>query len=217
MPVILRQASRVMHSPIAGIRRRSFGHAIVLAAGLIILTFAVPSAASESVRVGIAEKASLAFFESSGQYQGIFPELLRLIAQANDWELEWIGGSQEAIEQKLDTGAIDIYLPAEYAPDVTYPYDFSEEPVFVNWNCICVPPDSSIKTVPDLDGKRIAVMNNDVFLAGPRGLRRTLQDYGVMCKVVEVDDTGDVFRKIHQNETDAGVADRLSRDRKSVE
>lgn len=212
MPVILPEVFRDSLAPTTGVRRRGFRHAIALAAGLIILIFAVPSACSESVRVGVVEKSPLVFLETSGQYQGIFPELLRLIAQANGWELEYVTGSRESIIQGLDTGAIDVFLPAEYAPDLTYPYDFSETPVFVNWNCVCVPPDSPIKTVPDLERKHVAVMKDDAFLTGPRGLRRTLQDYGVVCKVVEVDDTGAVFRKIHQNETDAGVVDRFSKD-----
>jgi ABC-type amino acid transport substrate-binding protein len=100
-------------------------------------------------------------------------------------------------------------------PDVAYSkeraevYGFSEELLFVNWGVIYAPSNSAPLSIPDLAGKRIAVMAGSIHTEGAQGIKALLAQFDIQSTFVEVDNYESVFKLLRSRDVDAGVVNRL--------
>ncbi|MFQ5577415.1 MAG: PAS domain S-box protein, partial [Anaerolineae bacterium] len=85
-------------------------------------------------------------------------------------------------------------------------FDFTAETLLVNWGQIYVPPNSTIQSVLDLQGKRIAVLSGDIYYPG---LQDLLAAFNVTVQFVEVDSYPRVLELVSQRDVAAGLTNRI--------
>ena len=120
--------------------RRILLPGIALAALLLLLACIIMAPASQAagadpltVRAGYYENPPKLTSDVQGTPKGIFPEILAEIARLENWCIEWIPGTWDEGIARLKTGTIDLMPDVAYSLDRAEQYEFSEEPVFINW------------------------------------------------------------------------------------
>jgi len=175
---------------------------------LTLVSFHVVLAA-QVIRVGFYENAPKLFTDEHGSVRGFFPEILTAIAAEEGWELEYIPGTWAENLVRLSVGEIDLMPDVAYSTARAELYGFSQEPLFVNWGVIYVPPDSTIASIPDLIGMRIAVMEGSIHTEGEQGIKALLSQFDIRSVYIEVPDYEAVFEALQAGEADAGAVNRL--------
>ncbi|HHB77372.1 MAG TPA: transporter substrate-binding domain-containing protein, partial [Desulfobulbus sp.] len=150
------------------------------------------------------------FLNSKGEPKGIFPEILEEIAQKEDWQITWVPGTWKQGLARLESGEIDIMPDVAFSLERAEKYTFSDEPVFINWGTFYTRPGiPPVKAIPDLAGKRVAVMRGSIHTDGKEGIRQQVKQFNVPCTIVEFDSYQDVFQALQANLADVGVVNRL--------
>ncbi|MEH6576940.1 MAG: transporter substrate-binding domain-containing protein [Amphritea sp.] len=89
--------------------RRAKGRTVAVCFGLLIFSGV---SWAETLRVGMPLPGQIPFFwrDDAGQYQGIFPDTLRLVAADLNVELEFVPLSQARLRRHFEVGKIDIEM-----------------------------------------------------------------------------------------------------------
>jgi ABC-type amino acid transport substrate-binding protein len=88
---------------------------------LLILALPVAQSsarASQSLqkfRVGVYENPPKVYINNSGEAAGIFPEILKIIADREKWELEFVSCSWNECLKGLENNELDIMLDIAYS------------------------------------------------------------------------------------------------------
>ena len=111
--------------------------------------------------------------------------------------------------ERLEKNEIDIMPDMAYSEERAEIYDFNNESVLINWGILYTQKDSAIQSIPDLQGKKVAVMNGSIHTVGAEGIFKLCERFDVDCTFIGVDDYTEVFRLLDTEEADAGVVNRL--------
>ena len=160
------------------------------------------------VRVGVYENPPKIYTDSNGKASGFWPEIIRYIAQKENWEIEWVHGTWEENTQRLEANEIDILPDIGWTEERSQQYDFSTETVLASWARVYVPKGSSIETILDLDGKRIAGLNGSLNFDGPEGIKALTEKFDVECTFVGMNSYLDVFDALENREVDGGITNK---------
>lgn len=158
------------------------------------------------IRVGVFSNPPVAFKDDQGTWQGISVDVLRAIAVSNDWQLQFISGSFSQHLKNFEQNKIDLIALMAYSKNRAKKYTYNEIPLISNWGLIYKRPDSEIESLLDLDGKRIAVMRNNIH---DKAFRKLTDNFQLNVNVVARDNFSDVMKSVASGKTDAGVANRL--------
>jgi len=184
-----------------------------LCALLLALATAVwPSApchAATLLRVGAYANYPKVFRTAEGHIRGIFPELLEAVAAQEGWTIEYVYGEWEECLDRLHKGSLDLMLDVARSPEREKRFDLSRETVLVNWGVVYAARGQAIESLPDLAGKRLAVMRGSIHTDGPGGIVGLLEQFNVRCALVYADSYADVFRLLHEGAAEAGVVNRV--------
>ncbi|MDZ4860367.1 MAG: SpoIIE family protein phosphatase [Candidatus Hydrogenedentes bacterium] len=159
------------------------------------------------VGAGIYENQPMVFLDQDGKAAGLQVDVLDDIAQQENWEIEYVFGTWQECLERLDRGEIDLLLDIGYSEERAEKMDFSSEAIISTWAQIYTQPGSDMRFIPDLEGKTIAVMRNDVH-ALP--LQRLLGDFGITANYVEFDDYKDSMQAVEHRRVDAGLFSRIA-------
>ncbi|MBT3057637.1 MAG: EAL domain-containing protein [Candidatus Thiodiazotropha sp. (ex Lucina pensylvanica)] len=171
---------------------------------------AVPAEQPASpLKVGIYDNPPLITTDQSGNPNGLFIDLLREIASREGWELRYISGTWSDNLNRLATGRIDLLPAIAINENRQRQFLFTGQSVVSNWAQIFVPEASTIQSLPDLDGKRIAVLRDDIYITGKNGLADLCRSFAIACRLIEQDSYDRVMRTVTQGEADAGLVNRL--------
>jgi ABC-type amino acid transport substrate-binding protein/nitrogen-specific signal transduction histidine kinase/CheY-like chemotaxis protein len=172
----------------------------------------VPLACGEmplSVKVGYYDNPPKLFHGMQGPPRGLFPEIIEEIARQEHWQLQWVPGTWEEGLARLQAGEIDLMPDVAYSLERAEIYEFSNEPVFVNWGVLYTRRGLRIDSLPDLEGKRVAVMRGSIHTDGPEGIKNQVREFGITCEIIEFDSYNEVFVALQNSQADAGVVNRL--------
>ncbi|ADG82055.1 basic amino acid ABC transporter substrate-binding protein [Thermincola potens] len=152
----------------------------------------------------VGTDAAYAPFESvapSGEIEGFDVDIMRAIAKAEGFEVEFVNTAWEGIFASLK-GQNDIVISAvTITDDRKKEMDFSE-PYFESTNYIAVPKDSNIASLNDLKGKVVAVQEGTT---GDEALTKFLgKDYR---NIKRFKGTPEAFLELRNGKADAAVAD----------
>ncbi|MEW8029313.1 MAG: EAL domain-containing protein [Candidatus Thiodiazotropha sp.] len=164
---------------------------------------------ASSLKVGIYNNPPLVTTNQAGSPGGLFIEILKEIASKEGWKLHYVAGTWSENLQRLSTGKIDLLPAIAVNAARQQRFIFIEQGLISNWAQIFVPETSSIKSFPDLDGKRIAVLRDDVYITGTGGLDSLCESFLIVCDLVEYDTYDRVLRAVSQENADAGLVNRL--------
>src|SRR5947207_11414307 len=137
--------------------------AALLALALVLFAAPAPLGAGAAIRVGTYANEPLIFRDAEGKPQGIYVDVLEHVARQEGWTLEYVEGAWEQCLERLQQGQIDLLVAIGYTPERARRFDFSREPVIVNWGQVYVRRDSDIRTLLDLSGRTLAVVRGDIY------------------------------------------------------
>ncbi len=162
-----------------------------------------------TVRVGYYENPPKMFDLDSGEPQGIFPEILAEIARREKWRLQWVPGTWEEGLARLQNGTIDLMPDVAYSLERSGRYEFSDEPVLINWGVLYSRIGVEIRSMLDLEGRKVAVMRSSIHTNGREGIINQVWRFNLHCRFIPFDSYQEVFLALQNGLADVGVVNRL--------
>ena len=180
--------------------------AALLALALVLLAAPARAGAAEPIRVGTYANEPLIFRGPEGKPQGIYVDVREHVARQEGWTLEYVEGAWEQCLERLQQGQIDLLVAIGETPERARRFDFSREPVIVNWGQVYVRRDSDIGTLLDLSGRTLAVVRGDIYYESFQSAQAALQ---VFPKFVEVSTYPDAVGLVSRGQADAALVPRI--------
>jgi ABC-type amino acid transport substrate-binding protein len=131
---------------------------------LFLILFLLPSPlrADLPLKVGVYQNEPLIFVDSDGKTKGIFADVLEYIASKEKWTIEYSPGSFQQELEILKSGEIDILCTIAYSKERDRWFDFTNENLLTNWGQIYTKKKSDIRTIVDLNHKKVSVLQGDI-------------------------------------------------------
>lgn len=154
------------------------------------------------VRVGAFNYYPAIFQDTDGVIKGFYVDALREIEENENIKFEYVFGSWDEGLRRIKNDEIDIMVSVAYSKERAEFMDYCSVPLLTVWGEVYVRDSSEIDGIQDLEGKRIAIMKNDMNGWHLKELTRKLS---VNCTFVEKDDSEKVFKQVSSAKVDAGV------------
>jgi len=186
--------------------KRSFF--IVSVLFLTLFCFGTPSAKTGDriVKVGVYENAPKIFTSESGRVSGIFIDVIEHIAQIEGWNLQFVSGTWGELLDRLEKGQIDLMPDVAYTTDRQKIFSFHQVPVLSSWSQVYARKGSGIKSILDLGGKRIAVLEGSIQ---QEAFVRLAESFGLNTTLISVPDYKTIFERVYKDEADAAIANNF--------
>ena len=133
--------------------------ALLFLLGCLAQAGAAPQA---PLRVGVYSNAPKVFMSGDGKASGILVDLLREVASAEHWQLEFVACEWQACMDALAAGQIDLLPDMAWSEERARTYAFHQVPALHSWSQIYARPGNKIRSLLDLKGRRIAVLGGSV-------------------------------------------------------
>lgn len=151
------------------------------------------------VRVGVYENAPKIFTNAQGVPSGIFIDLLKAIAERENWQLTYVHCQWEECLRKLATGGIDLMPDVAYSAERARRFDFNSTPALFSWSQAYRRKNVHISSVLDLKGKRIALLGGGIQ---EKTITNMLAGFNVKAHFIRTKTMEEAFRL-----TQSGMAD----------
>lgn len=162
-----------------------------------------------NIKVGAYDNYPKVYAGEHGEADGLFPRLLRYVAEQEGWDLEFVFGSWPECLERLKAGEIDIMVDVALSEERAREYDFSRETVFINWGTVYAGPELNLGSLFDLEGRKVAVMKGSIHTEGENGIRQLCDKFDIKCEFMEAENYEKVFELLDQGQADAGVVNRI--------
>lgn len=166
------------------------------------------SAEHRAVKVGIWNNPPLSIIKGE-EIAGLAPEIFKYIAEKEDIDYTFVIDSFNNLYKKIQSEEIDILLPIGYSPNRLEFMNFTEEPIFTNWGQIIANKKSNIKSIVDLNNKKIALKEKDIFYIGENALKDILESFHESYELVKADDYPEIAKLVSDGVADAGLISRI--------
>lgn len=174
-----------------------------ICAGLLALAATPGHAAGRVVRVGVYENPPKLFTSSSGRPAGIFADIIELVARSEGWRLSYVRGSWAEGLDRLSRGEIDLMPDVAFTSERDGKYSFHTVPVLSSWDQVYAGKRSGIRSILDLNGRRIAVLGGSVQ---QEAFTQLAEEYGLKVSVLPRPDYSSAFAAVAGGEAAAVIA-----------
>ena len=158
------------------------------------------------LRVGVYANAPKVFMNEDDQPAGILVELLREMASAERWTLEFVPCEWPGCLDLLAAGRIDLLPDVAWSEGRSRAFSFHRIPALHSWSQIYAPPGSAIRSLPALKGKRVAVLAGSVQA---QNLPAVLAPYDASVTLLPVSSLERAFAMAARGEADAVAANHF--------
>ena len=175
---------------------------------LLLLSFGIPSASADkrTVTVGVYENPPKIFVSESGKPAGIFIDIIEHIAERESWHLNYVPGTWVEGLERLAKGEIDLMPDVAHTAERAKIFSFHREPALSSWFQVYARKGSGIRSLLDLGGKRISVLDRsvqqDVFA-------ELMDGFKLNTTLISVPDYKTVFEIVARGEADAAITNRF--------
>ena len=173
---------------------------------LAAMGFSPAAGAAEPVRVGIYENSPKVALSAAGQPEGIFVDLIEAIAAAEGWPLEFVPGTWAEGLDRLAAGTIDLMPDVALTREREEQFAFHREPVLSDWFQIYARRGSGIRSLVDLDGKRVSVLERSIQQTA---FEKLIAGFDLDVTVVPMPDYRAAFATVAEGGVDAVIANRF--------
>lgn len=175
-------------------------------AGLLTLLVALPLWAADPVRVGVYQNSPKVDYTAAGKAEGIFVDLIEAIAKKEGWTLEYVPGTFSEGLSRLAQGQIDLMSDVALTSEREGLYAFHGEAVLSSWNQVYARRGSGIRSLLDLDNKRVAVLEGSMQ---QDFVRQMVAGFSINPTLVPLPDFASAFRAVAEGRADAVVTNRF--------
>ncbi len=175
----------------------------------ILYPFFFPAelAASRTLRVGVYENSPKIFTAEPGRRpSGIFADIIGAIAEEEGWNLEFVHGTWSQGLDRLERGDIDLMPDVAFTEARGILFSFHAEPALYSWFQLYSRRGSGIRAIPDLAGKRVAVLYRSIQ---QEIFDRIVRDFGLSVVFVAFSDYGSAFQAVADGKADAVITNRF--------
>ena len=175
---------------------------------LLLLSICFPvwcPAFTTTVTVGVYENAPK-IFTDQGQPAGILIDIITHIARQEGWQLRFVSGSWADNLDRLARGEIDLMPDMAYSADRAQLYTFPKVPVLSSWFQVYAPADHGIRSILDLNGKRILILDRSIQ---QEAFERLQHGFGLRCTLITVPDYTTMFLQVAEGRADVAVTNRF--------
>jgi signal transduction histidine kinase len=158
------------------------------------------------VRVGIYQNAPKVFTDESGHEAGIFVDVITSIAKSEGWQLEYVHGTFAEGLERLERGEIDLMPDVALTPDRQAKFAFHLTPVLSSWSQVYARKGSGIRSIVDLDGKRVTVLAGS---AQEQVFTQLTGSFGASVELVSVPDYETALAMVSRGEADAAITNNF--------
>jgi PAS domain S-box-containing protein len=169
---------------------------------LLTLFSLAPPAQADIIRVGVYENGPKIFTDPSGKPAGIYVDLIEYIAQKEGWHLRYVPGTFKEDLERLEKGEIDLMPDVSYTAERTKICSFHTIPALTSWFQVFAPKGNKIKTLLDLNGKRLLVLDGSIQ---QEAFDRLSKGFGLNTTVIPAPDYQSMFKRVAQGDADAAV------------
>lgn len=159
-----------------------------------------------SLVVGVYDNPPKIFLSKSGRPSGIFIDIIEHIAGKEGWRLRYVPGTWAEGLARLAKGEIDLMPDVAYSPDREKIYAFHKVPVLSSWFQVYAPKESGIKSIVDLDGKKVAVLDRSIQ---QEAFNQLISSFGFSVTLIAIPDYKDLFQVVKKGEADAAISHRF--------
>ncbi len=196
---------RKMKGP-AGDRRFLYLFILLLAAFIFVPHPTAIAQERRTVIVGVYDNPPKVSISKFGKPGGIFIDIIEHIAESEGWKLKYLPGTWSEGLERLRKGEIDLMPDVAYSADRERIYSFHKVPVLSSWFQVYAPKESGIRSIVDLDRKRIAVLDQSIQ---QEVFKRLMDSFGFSITLVSIPDYRDLFQKVKKGEADAAISHRF--------
>ncbi len=179
--------------------------------GLVVASFA---ADAREVRVGVYDNAPKLMLEADGTITGILGDLLREIAQEEDWRLVPVPCEWSRCLDLLSRGELDLLPDVAYSDARAARMDFHRVPALYSWSQVYQRPGQRIDSMLDLEGRSLAVLEGSIQQGY---LMDLLDNFGVRVSWLPVQTLQEGFDRVISGEADAVVANHRFGEQRALE
>lgn len=191
---------------ISGRAGRFFAGGVITLLALLAVAPPPGRADSRRVTVGVYENAPKVFLDAAGTPAGIFIDLINDIARARGWDLTYVPGTWGEGLDRLERGDIDLMPDVAYTADRADRFAFHQEQVLSSWFQVYARKGSGIRSILDLAGKRIVVLERSVQA---EAFDRLSKGFGLNATLIPLPSYGSLFEEVHRGTADAAVTNRF--------
>ena len=166
----------------------------------------LPAGSIDPIRVGVTQNTPLTFIEDNGKIKGFFIDILEHIAKKEGWDIEYVPSSWPECLSNLKSGKIDLLGGIAYSELRGRNFDYTFESVITNWGQMYLNKKSEIESIIDLKGKKVAVLQNDIFF---NNLRKLVDQSGIKCRFIEAFEYEDVLELVEIGRCEAGLVSQI--------
>lgn len=175
---------------------------------ILALIMSVPSVQADAriVRVGVYENAPKVFTNESGTPSGIFIDIIKHIAETEGWDVKYVSGTWTEGLDRLKKGEIDLMPDVAYTADRNKIYSFHKVPVLSSWYQVYAPRGHNIRSILDLNGKKLVVLNRSVQQAAFAHLSK---GFGLNVTLIPMEDYKQSFEMVAAGKADAAITNKF--------
>lgn len=184
----------------------------VLIIGIIaFLTFSFMSIAftNQTITVGYYDDYPLVF-DDQGEAKGFLVDLIQDFADENNYTVNFEYAYWQESLERLENNEIDLLLDIVYTEERDEKYDFTREPLILNWGKIAVDEKYQVESILDLEGLRIGYLSNDYYFLSEDGIQEQIEDFQINVDWKNYEGYNEIIRDIDAGRLDAGVLNRFS-------
>lgn len=159
-----------------------------------------------TIVVGVYDNPPKVMMLKSGKPAGIFIDIIEHIAETEGWKVKYVAGTWAEGLDRLGKGEIDLMPDVAYSPEREKRFSFHKVPVLSSWFQVYASKESGIKSIPDLDGKRVAVLERSIQ---EEVFKRLMESFGFSVILISMQDYRDVFRAVARGDADAAISHRF--------
>jgi signal transduction histidine kinase/ABC-type amino acid transport substrate-binding protein/ActR/RegA family two-component response regulator len=178
--------------------RRTLRTALLVAVGLV----ASQAAPNRIVKVGVFPHVPAISMGQDGVARGFYVDMLQEVAAREHWELQFVPGTWQQGLDRIRTGEIDLISSAARTPEREAFLDFSTESSFTVWSILYAHPKSGIRTILDVQNRRIGLMRGDV---NGNHFRELCAKFALSVNFEEFGNFEVLLRAVEAGQVDGGV------------